>query len=283
MLNFKVSRPSELDKCSLTHESDKGAPILLLHGFLSDMSSLDQIASLLSKQYTVVQVDLPGFGQSVEENHLHYESIDEIAHALDDIRKHLSIEQWIVFGYSMGGRVALSYAMNDDNRSIKGLILESSHAGIQDNYNRLERQKIDEERGRNAIEKGIESFVADWESLPLFQSQYENCSVDQLEQQRHNRLAQGVTGLNYALVHYGSGVMPSYMDRLNMLDYPVVLINGSLDKKFVQIHERMAHYLKYCTVHTVENVGHSIHMECREKFDTILLDSIKAISQWKIT
>ena len=72
-----------------------------------------------------------------------------------------------LLGYSMGGRVALYYAIYGQYE-IKQLILESTSPGIADEALRKERQAIDQARGRVLEIAGIEVFVNDWENSLYF-------------------------------------------------------------------------------------------------------------------
>ena len=86
-----------------TGSLDKQA-IILIHGFTGDHRGFYKIAPLLAKQYTVITLDLPGFGQSKIGNktmsvELHTQTV---AHLI----KHLDCNQPpIVLGHSYGSLV----------------------------------------------------------------------------------------------------------------------------------------------------------------------------------
>ena len=70
----------------------------------------------------------------------------------------------------MGGRLALGMAVDHPER-VSSLILESATAGIQHEKERHERAEADQELARRIEEVGIETFVAEWERLPIWESQ----------------------------------------------------------------------------------------------------------------
>ena len=44
--------------------SGVGAPLIFLHGWGLDLHTFDNLAKELSEDYSVYQIDLPGFGES---------------------------------------------------------------------------------------------------------------------------------------------------------------------------------------------------------------------------
>ena len=90
-----------------------------------------------------------------------------ITQAIDEVLAHFSDKKVYLLGYSMGGRVALYYALYGQCR-LSGLILESTSPGIHQADERLERQQIDAARAKVLDIAGLEVFVNDWEKLPLF-------------------------------------------------------------------------------------------------------------------
>ncbi|HRF97559.1 MAG TPA: alpha/beta fold hydrolase, partial [Aggregatilineales bacterium] len=95
----------------------------------------------------------------------------------------LNIPSCTVLGYSMGGRLALAFAIFHPQRVSK-LILESSSAGLELAEERLARITSDESLAERIITGGIASFVAEWENVPLWKTQ----SPAIKEKLRDNRL-----------------------------------------------------------------------------------------------
>ena len=104
--------------------------VLFLHGFTGSAEDWFPVFEQLSDKYNLIALDLIGHGKSDSpSDHSHY-TTEAIVNQIKYIKDHLTSEKIFLAGYSMGGRVALSFAIAypDD---IKGLILESSSAGIK--------------------------------------------------------------------------------------------------------------------------------------------------------
>ena len=144
--------------------------LILLHGFISDSQTyMNHIEAFLT-QCNVLTIDLPGHGKDDSPTDQIWDFpyiTEQINRVLTQFEKY----KFSLLGYSMGGRVALYYAIHGQYE-IKQLILESTSPGIADEALRKERQAIDQARGRVLEIAGIEVFVNDWEKLPLFQTQY---------------------------------------------------------------------------------------------------------------
>src|SRR5699024_8443001 len=128
--------------------------------------------SLFTEEVNVLTIDLHGHGhdQSNQNYTWCFKFIcEEINHTLSLFNTY----QLFLHGYSMGGRIALYYALYGAYK-LNGLILESTSPGIKKEEDRIERIQVDQARAKVLEIAGLEIFVNDWEKLPLFQTQYES-------------------------------------------------------------------------------------------------------------
>lgn len=103
-----------------------GDPIILIHGWGSNLQTFDNIVPSLVLMYTVYRIDLPGFGMSDE---LHYPfSVDDYAYFIKAFIDRYEINNPILIGHSFGGKILIRYASTNIN--YKNLILIDS-AGIK--------------------------------------------------------------------------------------------------------------------------------------------------------
>ena len=79
----------------------------------------------------------------------------------------LKIEKTDILGYSMGGRLALSFAILYPV-FVRKLILESSSPGLITEQERANRRMQDRKLCDLIQKNGIEKFVEYWENIPLF-------------------------------------------------------------------------------------------------------------------
>jgi 2-succinyl-6-hydroxy-2,4-cyclohexadiene-1-carboxylate synthase len=241
--------------------------LVALHGFTGSTATWHNLAQALP-HVRVIAIDLIGHGQTAIPQHSQRFSMEEQLQDLEEIFCQLHVENFTLLGYSMGGRIALSYALAYPNR-IRQLILESASPGLRTVEERKERCERDEALAQKILINGLESFVNVWEEIPLFATQHR---LPQSVRQaiRAERLSQKEEGLAGSLRGIGTGTQPSNWARLAQLEIPVLLITGSLDGKFCEIALEMKALLNTVRHITVNDAGHAIHVENPAEFATIV-------------
>ncbi|WP_236170860.1 alpha/beta fold hydrolase [Pseudomonas pseudonitroreducens] len=84
---------------------EKAQTILLIHGFGADKSNWPRFARFLTRDYHVIAVDLPGFGDSSRPANISYD-VGTQAERLADFMREQGIGRFHVVGNSMGGHIA---------------------------------------------------------------------------------------------------------------------------------------------------------------------------------
>jgi 2-succinyl-6-hydroxy-2,4-cyclohexadiene-1-carboxylate synthase len=245
-----------------------GDPLLLLHGFTGDSSTWLPFCESWGNHSRLIIPDLIGHGKTDAPDDAGRYKIEKAAEDLLHIVEKLDCKKVNVLGYSMGGRLALTFSILYPEM-VNKLILESSSPGLLSESERAERRMKDGELADFIIEKGMESFVDYWENIPLF-STMRNLSQEIKDKVRQQRLSHSPLGLANSLLGMGTGAQPSWWGNLAQLDSQVLLLTGEKDEKFCRIAEKMQNPLKNSTWMVVENSGHAIHVEVKEKFGTIV-------------
>lgn len=95
--------------------------IVLLHGAIGASDQLEKLESELKNDFNVFKLDFIGHGKrSSDESNF---SIDVFAKDLDIFLNQNNIVHPIIFGYSMGGYVAIYHALHFENRAEKIITL----------------------------------------------------------------------------------------------------------------------------------------------------------------
>ena len=104
-------------------DEGKGAAIVLLHGFLENLSMWNEITPHLLKKNRIIAIDLLGHGQSNCLGYVH--TMELFAETVEAVLKHLKIRKCTLIGHSLGGYVVLAFAEKNPQK-IKGLCLLNS-------------------------------------------------------------------------------------------------------------------------------------------------------------
>ena len=249
-------------------QEGEGFPLVMLHGFTGDCRTWQPFYTQWSKKYKLIAIDIVGHGKTDSPGNIERYDMLSVSHDLKKILDQLEIKKADVLGYSMGGRLALSFAVQYPE-SLRKLILESSSPGLATEEERGSRRTQDEKLASFIQENGIEKFVQYWENIPLFSTQ-KNLPLQKQVAVKKQRLQNSVIGLSNSLIGMGTGAQPSWWQDLPDIKAETLLITGELDQKFCSIAERMKKKLNNVTWIKVENCGHAIHVENPEKFGTIV-------------
>ena len=236
-----------------------GEPIVLLHGFTGSAVSWQRVIDRIGQEHQTIAVDLIGHGASAAPRDATRYAFNAALDNLADLAGHLGIHHATWLGYSMGGRLALGLALKHP-RLVSLLILESATPGIADETERRSRGKSDKALADRIETFGIETFVTEWERLPLWQSQ-RGLPEPVLNRQRGIRLANSPVGLANSLRGMGQGVQPSLWNQLGEIAAPTLVIAGELDHKYAELAAKMQIAIPKATLVVAPSAGHAVHLE----------------------
>lgn len=238
--------------------------VFFLHGFTGCAMDWVPVVLSLDKRFNYYLVDLIGHGKSDSPKESKYYHIDSIVNQLKEIIFNLSNNKIILAGYSMGGRIALNFALQNGTL-LKGLIIESSTLGISNENLRRERVMQDEKLAEFIDNNPIDKFIDYWMNINLFNSQrkFSNVIFNQI---RERKLQNNRTGLANSLRYSGTGNMPPLHTYINDIPFKTLFITGELDSKFTDINIEMVKLFSIAEHKVIKNAGHNTHLEEPQRF-----------------
>lgn len=158
--------------------------LLLLHGALGSASQMEPLADLLRDEFDIYSFDFPGHGgKNLLTESL---SIANLSNSVVDFIQQFELENCDVFGYSMGGYVALNLQANKQIRFNK-IITLATKFNWDNEIVTNEISKLDPEK----IQQNIPAFAAllanrhlpnDWKKLMIeIASLMKNLGTNHLE------------------------------------------------------------------------------------------------------
>ena len=245
-------------------EKKKGKiPVLFLHGFTGSAADWIFLFDAVSPNVFPVALDLPGHGESLNLEDKFY-SLKNLNIVINAVAEKFNFNQFILAGYSMGGRVAYRYAVNFPDKLL-GLIIESATPGLAEKEFKEERLRADSELAVKIEEKGIEWFVDYWFSQSIFSSM-KNLSEEKFEREKQKRLKNNPEELAKALLGGSQGKVEHVWNKLDKIKFPLLLIDGEYDKKYRFLNTLVLKEVPAGSRVTVKGAGHNIHLEKPEEF-----------------
>ena len=167
---------------------------VLLHGFTQTGTSWDPVVRALGPEWHAAAPDLRGHGRAADARPVTFETIRE------DLDVVIGGETEVVAGYSMGGRLALDWAVTR-RWSAGRLVLVGASPGLADPDARGARRTEDERLAARVLEVGVETFADEWGGRELFAGQSDEVAAAA----RAERLRQTERGLAAVLRGRGHG------------------------------------------------------------------------------
>lgn len=219
---------------------------MLVHGFTQTSASWGPIAAaLVDHGAEVVLVDLPGHGGSGGTS-------ADLPGTADLVARTCGAATYV--GYSLGGRVCLHLATRHP-QLVTGLALVGATPGLVNADERTARRAADEALADRIEVIGVDAFLEEWTSLPLFGALHPTDA--DLAARRANTPA----GLADSLRRCGTGTQQPLWDRLGTLAMPVLAMAGARDAKFLAIAQQIATTVPHGRFRPIADADHAAHLQ----------------------
>jgi len=239
----------------------EGKPIICLHGFSENLSTWEFIRL---DGHQLVLIDLIGHGKSDKPKLLKYYSVKVMIRHLNMIISQLGLKRYSILGYSMGGRIALAYALTYP-KEINKLILENASYGEDGFLKRLKRRRNDLNLARSIERNGIEWFNQYWSDLSIFKSQ-RRLSKSIIKEIGERRLLNQAHALSNTLKGTGQGRFPCLKNQIVKLSMPILYISGEYDKKYEAVGKNFVKLNSGVKHIVINGCGHNTHIEDTNTF-----------------
>jgi 3-oxoadipate enol-lactonase len=238
--------------------SGEGEAIVFLHGMGLDARMWDAEAVRFSRNHMVVRYDLRGFGKSTMPQ-------APFAHHADlcALLTHLSIDRAHVVGLSMGGGVAIDFALVHPE-IVRSLVLVDTFVHgfkFQENAAQMNAASAAAKTG------GVAAGRAAWLANPLFAPARRSPEVDG----RLRTMVEDYSGWHWLNDSPQAPLNPPAWERISEIALRTLVVGGELDLvDFRVIADRLASEVPTATRKVIAGVGHMANMEAPEQFHDIL-------------
>ncbi len=234
--------------------------LILLHGFLGSKEDWNRIVGLLRSHFFIVTVDLPGHGASEGLELRGDSAFTRITRQISQILIELELDSFGMLGYSLGGRIAIHYALHNPDR-VQNLILEGAHPGLSNPLEKASRLTSDLNWSRRFSNESLPAVLQDWYQQPVFK--------DLTETERSDlvmiRSRQDGEQLSRVLEHCSLSQQPDYSSQLALQPFPVHYLFGERDTKFRLVGQYLHAHGCVTNLHEISDAGHNIHREQPQK------------------
>ncbi|MBL4862315.1 MAG: alpha/beta fold hydrolase [Crocinitomicaceae bacterium] len=242
-------------------ELGEGKPLMILHGLFGFSDNWQTHAKKLADYYRVILVDLRNHGHSDWSDEFSYKLMVEDVH---ELCAELKLEDFILVGHSMGGKVAMRFAQDYESLLEKMIvvdigmkeypmhhehILAGIHAVNLDNA--AARREADEQMSAHIESYGVKQFL-----------------LKNLYWKEKGQLA---WRMNVAILEKEMPEILSAMPEKEVM-LPSLFIRGALSNYILDEDiDALENNFPDSEVITIENAGHWVHAEAPDAFSEALL------------
>ncbi|MBI3160167.1 MAG: 2-succinyl-6-hydroxy-2,4-cyclohexadiene-1-carboxylate synthase [Chloroflexi bacterium] len=254
---------------------DRDSPALLfLHGFMGRGGNWQRIAERFADSYYCVLPDLPGHGHNTGLSPGYRFTYDGLTRGLETLLGKLGIPEPVLVGYSLGGRLALSFCL-DRPYSARALVLESASPGIEAQPERVRRAALDDQRADRILSEGMGTFLDTWYQAPLFTPLA--ARPDLLKQVIAENGRNVPAWMAQAIRELSPGRVPSFWKFLPNIQIPTLLLAGEHDGAYMDTLTTASRLIPKAEFRVIPGSGHNIHLEQPEAFADALEDFLSSL------
>jgi pimeloyl-ACP methyl ester carboxylesterase len=256
-------------------ERGTGPPVVLIHEAIADMRMWDDVVPALAERHRVIRYDLPGHGFSP----LGGDTIDPIAD-LEAVLDTFGIERAALVGCSIGGRIALEFALERPAR-VSALLLVAP--ALRDHeFSGVVRQAAEEVNAafeRGDYEAAADAMVRIW----LIGPRRSAADVEPAVAERVREMSLQSFPLHAEALAAGNdprgadGPDPPASARLGEIGVPTLVLVGDADvPDILQIADRLEAGIPGARKVVWPGAAHSPALERPRELERLVLDFLAA-------
>ena len=251
--------------------TDSTCDLVFLHGFLGTptewLALLDRLPAAWRQRCHCLT--LPGHGPEAPDAMPWPQLADWLDHEL----ARRQIRRAVLYGYSLGGRLALHYATSaqslhtDGCSKLAGLVLESANPGLTSPEARRERMHSDALWVQRLRRESLRSVLEAWYRQPVF-SDLTPARREELitlrSQHEPRRLAHMLAASSLAR-------QPDLRPWLQCTSLPVLYLYGAADQKFANLAAKLLAACPALEGARIPSAGHNLHLTSPDEVAAVLV------------
>ena len=242
--------------------SGAGPPVILIHGVIVDHRMWQPQVKSLSKNFTIYCIDMLGHGRTAQpfEN----PKLSDFVNQLDEVLTFLSgTMKPVIGGFSMGGLVAQSYAIQN-SKKVSGLIL------LNTVYDRTKKQRqIVIDRYHSNLKAGVDNAIASGISR-WFTSKERTLWAKEIYE-LENWMRSGNFDEKCKAHRVFAHSDHENTGKIHFIECPTLIMTGAKDSGSTPAMSRkMAREINDSELHVLKNQHHVMSLTCADHVSNIM-------------
>jgi pimeloyl-ACP methyl ester carboxylesterase len=247
----------------------EGHPLVLIHGGLVNSGLWDDQFEVCAGQHRTVRYDVRGYGKSLPPTSYYSNHGD-----LRDLLDHLGIAQAFVLGLSMGGSIAIDFALAYPDRVAALIPVAAGLSGYRTTTNTTLRDEMIAAYERGDKERAVELSLQVWTDGP-------QRTPDQVDPVVRERI-RAMTVHTFDLPDVEAWLQrlePPAIDRLAEIHAPTLFVVGDQDvEDILKIGDRIVANVPGAQRVIIPGTAHHLNLERPAEFNRIVLEFLDSLA-----
>jgi pimeloyl-ACP methyl ester carboxylesterase len=259
----------DVGKAKLYYEEQgQGTPLIMIHGGGLDRRNWDDQFEAMARHYRVVRYDARnhGLSQAEPETFSHYEDLYRLMESL-------GISKAVIMGLSMGGYIAIDFALAHPDKVIALIPVSPGLTGYEfrDKEFLENSKKINEAKD---LDEAVEYIMRSWMDGP----RRSPAQVDPVVRNKARQMRKE-TYEDWRPGGREQRSNPPAIGRLSEIHAPTLVIVGDLDMPgILEIAEMMEKNIPGAKKVVIQGAAHLVNMEKPQEFNTAVLEFLSTIA-----
>lgn len=243
-------------------EKGDGVPVIMIHGGFIDRRMWDSQFDYFSKDYRVIRYDVRNHGLTTSGADV-FTNYDDLNAIMDTLK----INKAVVMGLSMGGLIAIDFALAHPEKVIALIPVSTGISGFDkkdDGWKEFDRN-INIEFGKNSVDGAVDCMLKAWTDGPYRTPG----QVDKKVREKVSMMLKSTFDKPDTMRAPGK-LNPSANGRLPEIKAPVLTVYGNLDMQgIINIAGRIENEIKGSGKVMIKDAAHMVNMEYPDEFNKI--------------
>lgn len=253
----------------------KGFPIVILHGLYGASDNWLTIAKQISNNNELIIPDIRNHGQSPHDDDMHFDVMVEDIYKL---LKNLKIEKCILLGHSMGGKLAMNFALKYPNKLEKLIVVDVAPRSYMSGYSKHFEFHKKVVSKMNALDLSKISSRKDAEQQLIEVAASERVVRFLLKNLKKEKNGSYKWKLNIAAIYRNLHYLIDGVGGVGneaVIEIPSLFIKGSLSDYITDNDEKeIGNMFPNLTFRTIDGAGHWVHAEKMDEFVKIVSEFV---------
>jgi len=246
-------------------ELGEGRPLIILHGLFGSSDNWLTIAKQLADDYKVYSIDQRNHGNSLHSDQFDYPTM------ADDLHKFIlenNIQNPVIIGHSMGGKVAMQFAVNQPDMWDKLIVVDIAPKSYPVHHDEILRGlnglNLGQLESRGDADKQLAKYVPE---IGVRQFLLKNLSRD----------SDGFSWkINLPVLTRNIEIIGAGLDGKLNSKKPVLFINGANSGYIKESDfDLIRSHFPEAEIHTIKNAGHWVHAERPDDFMEVVTNFLR--------